>query len=497
MGSEYNRSVMERPDFDLIVIGSGFGGAVCALRAAQAGLKVAVLERGRRMTPLAYEELATGRAPVFYNDRQPGVLELHRLRGLLALTGNAVGGGSNVYTAVTVRALAETFDDRWPGGLTAELLAPYYDRVEAMIAPTPIPQALSRTLALETIGQQIGADVTRLPLSMDWPDDSDALGRRPDTDGVYRELATWLRGGRAARKRTLDQTYIPQAESYGAEIRPLHEVRAIAPQHGGYRLDYRRLADGRWREASMGTRRLVIAAGALSTPRLLLQCRDVLGTLPGLSDTLGHRFYTNGDFGGLLVGPKIDVVPDSGPPVTAWIDLWRQERLYLMETGLVPFDLGSFSGLLNPARWFGGMRLPPGKRLTWSFGTMGYNDNPGQLVLGRGGVLVHRHDPARGAAFHARTKAVLQQFAAAAGGKLVLPPAAMVKRWPITVHPLGGAVMADSPDDGVTDCFGEVFGYPGLYIADGSIVPTPTGVPPSMTIAALAERIVEHLIAQC
>ncbi|MCP4250695.1 MAG: GMC family oxidoreductase [bacterium] len=488
---------MERPNFDLIVIGSGFGGAVCALRAAQAGLTVAVLERGRRMTQPAYEELAAGRAPVFHNDREPGVLELHRLRGLLALTGNAVGGGSNVYTAVTVRAPVETFDDRWPGGLTTELLAPYYDRVEAMIAPTEIPQALSRTQALETIGRQVSADVTRLPLSMDWPDDADALGHRPETNGVYRELATWLRGGRAARKRTLDQTYLPQAEAIGAEIRPLHEVHAIAPQHGGYRLDYRRLADGQWHEGSRTTRRLVIAAGALNTTRLLLHCRDVLGSLPGLSAALGHRFYTNGDFGGLLVGPKIDVVPDCGPPVTAWIDLWRQERLYLMETGLVPFDVGSFAGLLNPTRWFGSMRLAPGKRTTWSFGTMGYNDNPGQLVLGRGGALAHRHDAARGAAFHARTKAVLQQVAGAAGGKLMLPPAVMAKRWPITVHPLGGAAMANSPDDGVTDCFGEVFGYPGLYIADGSIVPTPTGVPPSMTIAALAERIVEHLTAQC
>jgi cholesterol oxidase len=143
------------------------------------------------------------------------------------------------------------------------------------------------------------------------------------------------------------------------------------------------------------------------------------------------------------------------------------------------------------------MRVAPAKRCTWSFGTMGHDDNPGRLMLGRKGALVHRYDRPAGPEFHRRTLAVLRELAAAAGAKLILPPASIFKRWPITVHPLGGAVMAESPDAGVVNSLGEVFGYPGLYVADGSIIPTPTGVPPSMTIAALAERIVEHLIEQC
>ena len=488
---------MDAPDCDLIVIGSGFGGAVCALRAAEAGLRVVVLERGQRMTAGVYQALAEGQASLFHGELQPGPLELHRLRGLLALTGSAVGGGSSIYTAVTIPAPSETFDEHWPTGLNRETLAPYYDRAEAMIAPTQIPLGLSRTRALETIGRQMSANVTRLPLSMDWPDDASRLSRQPDTNGVYREATTWMQGGRAARKRTLDQTYLPRAEVCGAEIRPLHEVGAIAPHRGGYQVDYRRLHDGEWQAGSLRARRVVVAAGTLNTTRLLLKCRDALGTLPALGAAVGQRFFTNGDFGGLLVGPGMDVAPDAGPPVTAWVDLWSRERLYVMETGLVPFDFGSFAGLLNPASWVGGLRVKPAKRCTWSFGTMGYDYNPGQLVLGRRGALAHRHNAARGAAFRARTMAVLRELAAAAGGKLVVPPAILARRWPITVHPLGGATMADSPENGVTNPFGEVFGYDGLYIADGSIVPTPTGVPPSMTIAALAERVIEHLIRQC
>jgi len=487
---------MDASDWDLIVIGSGFGGSVCALRAAEAGMRVVVLERGRRMTPEVYEDMAAGRGRIFHGERDLGLLELHRLRGLLALTASAVGGGSNIYTAVTIRPPREVFDDQWPTGLNHETLAPYYDRVAKIIAPTQIPQTLSRVQAMETIGKQMNADVTRLPLSMNWPDDDASLAEQPATNGVYRELATWLQGGRAARKRTLDQTYLPRAESCGADIRPLHEVVAIIPEHGGYRVDceLRMTNDEKERPRCLQffARRVVVAAGPLNTTRLLLRCRDVLQTLPDLSETLGRRFFTNGDFGGLLVGPEIDVSPDAGPPVTAWIDLWRRERMYLMETGLVAFDLGSFTGLLNPARWFGGMRLAPIKRCTWSFGTMGYNDNPGRLVLLRRGVMAHRYEFAKGAAFHARTLAVLRELAVIAGGRLMVPPAVVAKRLPITVHPLGGAVMADSPDAGVTNPRGEVFGYPGLYIADGSLIPVPTGVPPSMTIAALAEYVAEQ-----
>ncbi|MFQ5430321.1 MAG: GMC oxidoreductase [Phycisphaerae bacterium] len=485
---------MSRWEYDLIVIGSGFGGAVCALRAAEAGLRVAVLERGRRMTPRTYEDIAAGTAPLFHGPRAGGLLELHRLKGLLALTASGLGGGSIVYTAVTIRPPREVFDRGWPTGVTFEALARHYERVEAMIAPTPVPDALPRTTALERIGSQMRAAVSRPPLSMDWPNDTARLHDSRATDGVYPEVAMWLRGGGAARKRTLGRTYLPRAESFGARLLPLHEVDVITPEAGGYRVDGRVFDGGEWRTVTLGAPRVVVAAGALGTVRLLLRCRDRRRSLPNLSAALGRRFYTNGDFGGLLVGPNLDLAPDAGPPVTAWIDLWARDRMFLMETGLVPYDFGSFAGLLNPARWFGGMRLSPAKEPTWSFGIMGYDDNPGRLMLGRRGALAHRHDPGGGAGYLARALTVLRQVAAMTDGRLLLPPAALMRRWPITVHPLGGAAMADSPDHGVTDPFGEVFGHPGLYVADGSLLPVPTGAPPSMTIAAIAEHVAEHLI---
>ncbi len=491
---EYNRFAMTHWDCDLIVIGSGFGGAVVAHRAASAGLRVIVLERGREMTAETYEAMRTGGEPIFHGQSKPGLLELHRLKGLLALSASAVGGGSNIYTAVTIRPPREVFEAHWPVGVDFDSLAPYLDRVEETICPTPLAQPLPRTTALETIGRDLGREVTRLPLAMNWPDDEADLQRARRAGGVYHELVTWLSGGGAARKRTLAQTYLAEARIAGAQIRPLHTVDAITPEAGGYAIEFTDLSDDSPREGTVRAPRAVLAAGTLGTNRLLLRCRDVLQTLPALSDALGRGFSTNADFGGLLVGPDHDMASDAGPPVTAWIDQWQDDRLYVMETGLVPYNFGSFTGLLNPAKWFGGMRLQPVERCTWSFGTMGVCDNPGRLVLGNKGALVHRFDAARGASFHETSLAALKDIAGAAGGRLVVPPKPLVRRLPVTVHPLGGAAMADSTDGGAANPVGEVFGHPGLSIADGSLLPAPTGVPPSMTIAALAERVAEHLI---
>lgn len=479
---------------DLIVVGSGFGGAVCALRAAQAGLRVVVLERGRRMTPAAFEDLAGGRAPVFHARQDSGLIELHRFSGLVAASANAVGGTSLMYTAVTVPAPPQVFERDWPAGLNLQALQPYYDRVAEMIAPTPIPLALSRTAALEELGGRTGTVVTRLPLAMDWPHQAAALHYRPPADGVFGELVAWLRGGHAARKRTLAETYLPQAENAGAEIRPLHEVVSIEAAGDGYRLAYRCRHNGEWTDGEIAAPRVVLAAGVLGTVRLLLNCRNVLETLPGISPALGRRFFTNGDFGGLLVEPSPSPTLDGGPPVTAWIDLWERHRMFVMETGVIPYDTGSFVGLLNPAKWLGGMTLAPARHCLWSFGVMGFDGNPGQLSLSRWGKLLHRRDQAGGEGYRREMMTVLEDLAGAARAKLVTPPAIIARRLPVTVHPLGGAVMAETPDAGVVDPLGEVFGYPGLYVTDGSIVPTPTGVPPSMTIAALAERIAENLL---
>jgi cholesterol oxidase len=471
-------------DCDLLVVGSGFGGSVCALRGVEAGLRVVVLERGRRMDAAAFDDLADGRINLFHRRNAPGLIELHTRRSLMAATGSGVGGGSHLYTGVTVPAPPEAFAADWPDGMTFERMAPYFARVARVIRPSAIPRPMERTVALETIGRRLGAEVTRLPVAMDWPDDTNGMTRPPPPNGLRRHVVTLLQGGPSVRKRTLDKTYLCRAEELGADVRPLCEVQTVTPEGDGYRVHYRRADPEDGLDGSIYARRVVIAAGALNTVRLLLKLRDVSRALPRLSKALGTRFFTNGDFGALLLGPKAAPGEDSGPPVTAWIDLWKQDRMYLMETGLLPIGLGvvNFSKRLGRA---------------WSFGVMGLDNHRGRLRLDRRGALVHEFEAGSGEVFDHRRRDRLRELAAAAGGLLLMSPAWMTRRTAVTIHPIGGARMAESPDEGVTDPFGEVFGYPGLFIADAGVLPAPTGVAPSMTIAAVAEFVIEQMVRRC
>jgi len=503
-------------DCDLLIIGSGFGGSVCALRAAEAGMRVIVLERGRRMDPAAWVDFESGRMPLRHSPRRAGLFDVTAARGLTALSGCAVGGGSQVYTAVTVPAPAEAFDG-WPAGITREAMEPWYRRVADQIAPSPVPAALPRTEALARAASQMGAEAVRLPLAMEWPESNPAA--RPESVGAGRAdgrgsassrrgaLAAWLRGGNTARKRPLDRTYLGRAEEHGAMVRPLCEATVIEPFEGGFQVGCRARVNGRFGRCALTARRVILAAGTLNTVRLLLRCRDRLRTLPRIGPALGRRFSTNGDLGALLVGPRELERADDGPPVTAWIDLWRTDRMFLMETGFIPLPAGGLMSVLEAAGgfWRRGLLRPAPAETTaktnrpmfWNVAVMGAEPGAGRLLLNRRGRLVHLRDPRPGADFAARRVRRLRELADALGAGLLVPPPPLTRHWPVTLHPLGGAAMADSPMQGVTNPFGEVFGYPGLYVADGSLLPGPTGVAPSMTIAAAAERVVDHLVRAC
>ncbi|MEK6644590.1 MAG: GMC family oxidoreductase [Planctomycetota bacterium] len=452
-------------DADVIVIGSGFGGSVCALRAGEAGLRVVVFERGHPMDDAAYDRLAEGRLPLFQRRNQPGLIDLKLLPGLATVGGCAVGGGSHVYTGVTMRAPPEIFSSSWPRDLTVDAMQGLYDRVESMLRPAPIKVLPARTRRMQEIGERMGASATVLPLVMEPL--QHGHGSSPTTLRCH--VATWLRGGEGYRKRTLDTTYLAMAEASGVTTLTLHDAQQIKPIDGGYRVTFRRFENGEWLPGDLTARRVVLSAGTMNTVKLLLSCRDEHRTLPRLSASLGERFYTNGDFGAMVVGLKLGLEHDDGPPVTSWVDCWKSDRLFLMETGA-----------------FLGGRV-------WSIAVMGFDESAGRLSLDHRGKLHHTagRDPTH---FHEARVRRLHEFASAAGGKLLLPPASVTRFKPTTVHPLGGARMADYGDACVVDAHGEVHGYPGLFIADGSILPTPTGVPPSMTIAAVAEHVAEQLV---
>jgi cholesterol oxidase len=513
--------------YDAIVVGSGFGGGVAACRLARAGMQVCVLERGRRFGPGDFPDRPE-QAPfaLWHPSLNPnGLFDLRLMRDLAVLTAAGVGGGSLVYANVQLRAPASVFASGWPAAIDRAGLDPYYDRTEEALEPraTPDDPALPKIAAFAAAGERTGRVAERLPLAVHFGDD-----RLNPFSGVPQRGCTNLGrcdiGCPRLAKNTVDITYIARAEADGAEVYPLHEATRIDPPAdpgGHWRVGFRDLQYHV--QGSVQAPTVILAAGCLGSPRLLLTNRS---RLPRLSPALGTRFSGNGDALGAAFDPSAPDVrgarTDYGPSMTSFLDYTDEHRFILADGGLPT----SFSGLLAILRGLnaitGWRRLL--LRLEQLAVRLGLSDRPVThrhirlkppppitdslvfLMIGRDAAdgrmrltpLLRRFDirwsmdasrPLFDAMEHATT-----ELATAAEATPCFPLDAGPLGKFITVHPLGGAPMADDPAEGVVDDAGKVHGYDGLYIWDGSIVPAALGVNPSKTIAALAERGAELLI---
>lgn len=520
-----------RGTYDVIVIGSGFGGAVAACRLAQAGRSVAVLERGRRWRgsdfPRAIGQVA---GEAFWSEgRSHGFLEYLAFRNVDVIQGAGVGGGSLHYFNVNLRAAASVFEARrWPAEIDRRTLDPYYELALGMLesrelSPPPARTALpERTTAFTEAARRAGYDTELVPLAVF----TGPPGTHPDT-GLARNPCTYcgncLFGCDAGAKSTLDRNYLALAETrYGAEILPLHVAESIAPVAGGYEVRFRRLPEdpaGPPVGGSVHGTHVVVAAGALGSTDLLLRCRDRTGTLPALSGALGTGFSLNGE---LLLARVHDAArrcdPGIGPPITARAtastpdglvtveDLGLPDSLLWYLEGALPSRLGRSGRLLRLAlsylaRALGAESGVPGRAVeldalvdggrtahTIPYLGMGTDSSDGRMRLD-GDDLEIDWDVRRNRPLYRQLERAMGAISEAAGGRYAASP---LYRWPFrrvaTAHPLGGCSMGDDPATAVVDDRGEVWGYPGLYVVDGSIVPTALAVNPSLTIAALAER---------
>jgi cholesterol oxidase len=344
-------------------------------------------------------------------------------------------------------------------------------------------------------------------------------------------------GCQVRAKNTLDLNYIPEAERHGAEVRPLHLVTALAPEPGrGYRVSFDRLVGGRREPGSETARLVVLAAGSLGSTELLLRCRDEHRTLPAISDFLGRNWSANGDFLTPATYRGRAVSPSRGPTITCGIDFLDGdvdgERFFIEDGGfpdllqtfaepagrrgrrttLVGLSRESMSLARSPRHAVALSRFTPSltaatRALGRLFGTgaplgevmpwfaQGVDAGDGRLYLGRRWLTPWRRhlkldwDLRRSRAVMDAIVAMHCRLSEASGGRARVPLSWRLLGSLITPHPLGGCGMGVTPGLGVVDHRGAVFGYPGLYVADGAIVPRPLGLNPSKTIAALAERI--------
>ena len=522
---------------DAIVIGSGFGGAVAACRLAEAGRKVLVLERGRRWTPATYPR-DDGDAWLWDQQRPErfsGWADIRVFSDMSVVAGAGVGGGSLIYANVSVEAQPEAFRRGWPPAIGYDMLKPYYDRVGHMLDVQKLPdnQLSARTVLLREAAEACGwgERFRKLPLAVSFDPAYDST--RPDPRGDHHSVRFYNRHGVAqgtcvhcgncdigcqvSAKNTLDLNYLAVAEKNGAEIWPLHVVDKLEPLMGtGWRVHFRKINTDSQRSepGSCTARQVFLGAGSIGTTELLLRCRDEHRTLPDLSARLGHGWAFNGDFVTPAFYTNRKISPSHGVTISAAIDLLdyaADGQALFIEDGGIPNLAGNFIRRRL-------LRIPSGRlrRLWKDFGRAVDDGDPlenmmpwfgqamepgdGRLFLGRSRWAPWRralrmHWP------YQRSEAVVEAMVAAhrklslaTGGKPFVPPTWTKLRNIVTPHPLGGCNMGLTSADGVVDHGGRAFGYAGLYVVDGAVIPRALGLNPSRTIAALAERNVERVL---
>jgi cholesterol oxidase len=514
--------------FDVVIVGSGFGGGIAACRLAEAGKRVCVLERGKRFKGEDFpSEPVEAPRLLWHESLNPGgMFDVRMMRDVSVITAAGVGGGSLVYANVQLRAPAEVFDDDWPAAIDRAVLDPWYDKTEDALQPrtTPSDPALEKVRAFAAAGRHAGKQADLLPLAVHFGE-----ARKHPFSGVEQQgcenLGRCDIGCPIHAKNTVDITYIARAETYGAQVRPLHLVQKILPPRsigGDWGVTFKHLGDGEDGQVHAPT--LILAAGTVGSSRLLLRNKR---RLPDLSSALGTRFSGNGDALGIAFDPSEQDVKnahnDFGPVMTSKLDYSSDRHLIVADGGLP----ANFDFLLDVAR---GVNVIRGwrralLRLQAALIALGWSDQPLRprhvgklgarepdtdslifLMIGRDAAdgrmrltpLLRRFDirwsKAASTELFAQLEGTAQEVSQASGANLFYALEGGPLSKFTTVHPLGGCPMADDPALGVVDDHGQVHGYPGLHVLDGSIVPTALGVNPSKTIAALAERGVAHLV---
>jgi cholesterol oxidase len=509
--------------YDVVVIGSGFGGSVAALRLTEKGYRVAVLEAGRRFDPEDFGRTNWNLRRFLWMPhlRLRGIQRLNLLRDILVLSGAGVGGGSLVYANTLIEPQRGFFEDRHWSGITdwrAEL-APYYDTARRVLGAAPAPSDTPADLVMRRVAEQMGAAgtvrETTVGVYFGEPGvtvpDPYFSGTGPPRRGCI-ECGGCMVGCREHAKNTVDRNYLWLAERAGAQVYPECEAVDVAPlASGGYRIDARR--PGTWvvrRRRSFTARHVLFAAGALGTTRLLLRLRDE-GRLPGLSERLGRLVRTNSESLLGATAPNTAVDYSQGVAITSSFEPAPDTRIEpvryppgsnvmgLLGTILVPGE----GRLPQPVRFLAAALRHPivfARSLSvrrWSERSiivlvMQSIDNSIRLFRRSGRFRFGLTSGPDHGEPNPRWLPVGHEAARRAAAELGGFPGGSINESllgiPITAHVIGGATIGATEAEGVVDPYHRVFGHPGLHVVDGAAVPANLGSNPSLTITAMAER---------
>ncbi|MFD3497075.1 GMC family oxidoreductase N-terminal domain-containing protein [Streptomyces sp. NPDC058678] len=512
-------------DYDVIVVGSGFGGSVAALRLTEKGYRVAVIEAGRRFADDEFAKTSWDLKSFLWAPALGcfGIQRVHPLKDVIVAAGAGVGGGSLVYANVMYRPPKPFYTDRQWAHITdwESELAPYYDQASRMLGVVTNPTVTACDKVMRAVATDMGVADSYQPAPVavyfgepgKAADDPFFGGAGPRRTGCT-ECGSCMTGCRVGAKNTLVKNYLYIAERAGAEVIPLTTVDAVRTRpDGSFVVDVHRTGKrSRSSRRSLTAARVVLAAGTWGTQRLLHRMRDN-GVLPELSPRLGELTRTNSE---AIIGASRAVVDPErdftrGVSITSSIHPDENTHIQALRNGKGSNGMSlmqtiATDGSLSTPRWLQMLLTilrEPVKSMTlfngyrWSERTMMLLvmqslDNSLTTYTRRGLFGRRRFTSKQGRGEpnptfipvgHEANLRTAEHIGGVPGGMW-----GEIFNRPMTAHFFGGAPIGTSSEDGVIDPYHRVFNYPGLSIVDGTALTANLGVNPSLTITAKAER---------
>ena len=518
-----------KPAYDVVVVGSGYGGGVSASRLSRAGQSVCVIERGREFLtgefpsrlPELRRELQVSGAKMRTGSRT-GLFDFRLGADIHVLVGCGLGGGSLINAGVALQPDTRVFADRaWPDAIRNDgLLALGYERASAMLRPARHAHAdrLTKFKSLQSSGEGFATPPVAAPVVVSFETNTNPAGITQPECVLCGDCCS---GCNVGAKNTVALTYLPDAAAHGADIFTEQSVSRVEKKEGGWRIHFAP-SDGKDQmPRHVDAKTIVLAAGTLGSTEILLRSRS---NGLALSDRLGERFSANGDIIAFALGgeERVNAVGVGYPAkftgdtvgacVSGQIELPDQQDLdqsMIIQEGVMPSAVAP----LLPVFFISGGRIlgaaqsllkgvyeGPLSRLHTYF-VVSHDDAGGRIALDNGSAQVSWPGVAEQAVYD-RVDAALNRAAQTVGAAYIKIPLAATATGskPVTAHPLGGCGMGEDAASGVVNHKCQVFSGPtgedvhhGLYVIDGAVIPRSIGVNPLLTITALAERAMVHL----